>query len=197
VVNTHAIPARNAAAREEEIIARDHHATPVFPITSHPEARRYAVSGIGEMTMTPLARLVQIHKAIGHPVRIRLLAALRTGPLCGCQMTALMKLAPSTVSEHLSELRKAGLVIERKDGRWVEYRLSESAVREGIFDPVWPTLDGDPEATADGVVIKELRRVPLEELCGVSLDLERLRRPLLTTAVARAARIRASAESAR
>lgn len=35
---------------------------------------------------TPLARLVQVHEAIGHPVRMRLLAALRTGPLCFCQM---------------------------------------------------------------------------------------------------------------
>lgn len=143
------------------------------------------------MTMTPLARLVQIHKAIGHPVRIRLLAALRTGPLCGCQMSALVKLAPSTVSEHLSELRKAGLATERKEGRWVEYRLAESAVREGLLDPVWSALEGDPEATADAVVIRELRRVPLEELCGVSLDLERLRRPALATAVAKAVRIRA------
>ena len=143
------------------------------------------------MTMTPLARLVQIHKAIGHPVRIRLLAALRTGPLCGCQMAALVRLAPSTVSEHLSELRKAGLVSERKEGRWVEYRLSESALRDGLLDAIWPALDDDAEARADGVLIRELRRVPLEELCGVSLDLERLKRPALATAVAKAERIRA------
>jgi ArsR family transcriptional regulator len=71
------------------------------------------------MTMTPLNRLVQIHKALGHPVRLRLLAALRTGPLCVCQMTVVVKLAASTVSEHLSELRRAGLLSLRKEGRWV------------------------------------------------------------------------------
>ena len=167
------------------------HLRPVFVITSPLPSPRYAVSGIGEMAMTPLARLVQIHKAIGHPVRIRLLAALRTGPLCGCQMAALVRLAPSTVSEHLSELRKAGLVTERKEGRWVEYRVSESALRDGLLDPIWPALDDDPEAKADSVLIKELRRVPLEELCGAALDLHRLQRPTLATAVAKAARIRA------
>src|SRR5512141_2818400 len=149
------------------------------------------------MTMTPLARLVQIHKAIGHPIRLRLLGALRTGPLCGCQMKVIVKLAPSTVSEHLSELRKAGLVTEKKEGRWVEYRLSDSVLRDGILDPVGPVLEDDLEGKADAVLVKELRRVPLEELCGVDLDLDRLQRPKLATAVARAAQIRTGDASTR
>ena len=146
------------------------------------------------MTMTPLARLVQIHKAIGHPVRLRLLAVLRTGPLCVCQMTVVVRLAASTVSEHLSELRKAGLISERKEGRWVEYRLSGAALRDGTLDAIWPALEGDREAKADAVLVKELRRVPLDELCSVDLDLGRLRRPKLATAVAKAAQIRARDE---
>ena len=144
------------------------------------------------MTMTPLSRLVQIHKAIAHPTRLRLLGALRTGPLCGCQMAVVVKQAASTISEHLSELRKAGLITDRKEGRWVEYRLSESALRGGILEPLWPMLDTDPEAKADAVLVKELRRVPLDELCGVDLDVSRLDRPKLTLAVARAEEIRAS-----
>jgi DNA-binding transcriptional ArsR family regulator len=139
---------------------------------------------------TPLARLVQIHKAIGHPIRLRLLAMLRGGPLCVCQMTVVVKLAASTVSEHLSELRKAGLIMERKEGRWVEYRISDSALRERLLDSVWPALEGDREANADAVLVKELRRVPLEELCGAGLDLARIERPRLASAVAKAAQIR-------
>jgi ArsR family transcriptional regulator, arsenate/arsenite/antimonite-responsive transcriptional repressor len=141
---------------------------------------------------TPLARLVQVHKAIGHPVRLRLLAMLRTGPLCVCQMTVVVKLAASTVSEHLSELRKAGLLTERKEGRWVEYRLSDSALREGLLDSVWPSLQEDREAQADAVLVKELRRVPVDQLCSVDLDLARIARPKLASAIARAAQIRAS-----
>ena len=143
------------------------------------------------MTTAPLALLVQIHKAIGHPVRLRLLAALRTGPLCVCQMTAVVKLAASTVSEHLSELRKAGLVADRKEARWVEYRLSDSAIRDGTLDPVWSALEHDRETKADAVLVKQLRRIPLDELCSVELDLERLRRPDLARAVAEAEEIRA------
>lgn len=149
------------------------------------------------MTMTPLARLVQVHKAIAHPARLRLLAALRGGPLCVCQMTVVVKLAASTVSEHLSELRRAGLVTDRKEGRWVEYRLSDSAVAEGVFEPIWIALREDGEAEADAVLVKELRRVPLEELCSVELDVSRLRRPRLRSAVAKAARIRGAERRAR
>lgn len=141
---------------------------------------------------TPLARLVQVHKAIGHPVRLRLLAALRSGPLCVCQMTVIVKLAASTVSEHLSELRNAGLIADRKEGRWVEYRLSSSALNDGILDAVWPALEDDGEARADAVIVKELRRIPVDELCSVDLDLKRLQRPKLASAVARADRIRTS-----
>lgn len=149
------------------------------------------------MTMTPLAQLVQVHKAIGHPVRLRLLSALRGGPLCVCQMTVIVKLAASTVSEHLSELRKAGLITDRKEGRWVEYRLSDSAVRDGILEPVWPGLEDDPEARADAILVKELRRVPLDELCSVNLDLGRLDRPKLANAVAKAEQIRLGEGSAK
>ena len=138
------------------------------------------------MTISPLSRLVQIHKAIGHPVRLRLLAMLRGGPLCVCQMTVVLQLAGSTVSEHLSELRRAGLIALRKQGRWVEYRL----VEEHVLDAVWPMLTDDSDVAADAVLIKELRRVPLDELCGVELDLDRIERPKLAAAIAKASEIR-------
>jgi DNA-binding transcriptional ArsR family regulator len=112
-------------------------------------------------------------------------------------MTVVVKLAASTVSEHLSDLRKAGLVTERKEGRWVEYRLSDSALRQGILDPVWPALEDDRETRADAVLLKELRRVRVDELCSVELDLARIPRPKLASAVAKAAQIRATEEAQR
>ncbi len=142
------------------------------------------------MTTSPLARLVQVHKAIAHPIRLRLLAALRSGPLCVCQMTVVVKLAASTVSEHLSELRNAGLITDRKEGRWVEYRLSDSVELAGILQPLWTALQEDGDARADALVVKELRKIPLEELCSVDLDLGRLQRPKLASAVVKAEQIR-------
>jgi DNA-binding transcriptional ArsR family regulator len=142
------------------------------------------------MTIKALNRLVQINKALAHPVRLRLLALLREGPLCVCQMTAIVRLAASTVSEHLSELRRAGLVIERKEGRWVEYRLAEAEVGEHLSEASWERLQEDPDVRADAVLAGALRAVPVEELGGATADLGRLGRARLTAAVSRATRIR-------
>lgn len=142
------------------------------------------------MTMGALARLVQTHKAIAHPVRLRLLAMLRSGPLCVCQMTVVVKLAASTVSEHLAELRRAGLVAERKDGKWVEYRLADSEAGDQALDALWPLLDEDSEARADAILVNALRRVPVDELCRANLDLTKIARPRLAVAMKRAARLR-------
>ena len=137
------------------------------------------------MIMAPLARSVQVHKAVGHPARLRILFMLRDGPLCGCQMSAILKLAASTVSQHLSELRQAGLVSERKDGRWVEYSLAEDPSARRTLEAIAPDLDKDPVIRADQILVRALRRVPLEELCQVDLDLARLDRPAVDAAIRR------------
>ena len=142
------------------------------------------------MTMNELPQLVRMHKAIGHPVRLRLLAMLRGGPLCVCQMTVIVQLASSTVSEHLAELRNAGIVTERKEGRWVAYRLAENPVARKVLAASSRELERDPDAQADAIVLRELRRVSLEELCGADLDLRKLDRPRLAAAVVKARKIR-------
>jgi DNA-binding transcriptional ArsR family regulator len=73
---------------------------------------------------------LQVTKALSDVQRLRILMLLRAGELCVCQLIAVLGLAPSTVSKHLSILSAAGLVDSRKDGRWAYYRLPEgSALR--------------------------------------------------------------------
>jgi DNA-binding transcriptional ArsR family regulator len=123
------------------------------------------------MNPPTLAPLVDTYKALAHPARLRILAMLRGGELCVCQITAVLGLAASTVSAHLAELRRAGLVDEQKDGRWVRYRLREDA---GELALLWLRLDADPQARADAALLARLRRVPLQTLCRADLDLARL-----------------------
>lgn len=123
------------------------------------------------MSTPTLAPLVDTYKALAHPARLRILAMLRGGELCVCQVTAVLGLAASTVSAHLAELRRAGLVEEQKEGRWVRYRLREAA---GALALLWPKLDADPQARADAALLARLRRVPLQTLCRADLDLSRL-----------------------
>lgn len=124
--------------------------------------------------MPRLSELVQSQKALAHPVRLRILAMLRRGPLCVCQMTAVLQLAASTVSAHLSDLRRCDLVVERKDGKWVEYRLADDARGAALAIVPWGDLEKDRVVAQDRALLKQLRKVPLEELCRVDLDLSRL-----------------------
>ena len=131
----------------------------------------------------PLTAAVEVLKALGHPVRLRIVAMLRGGELCVCQMTAVLDLAASTVSAHLTDLKRAGLVEDRKDGRWVLHRLALDDVATAHLEPVWKSVARDPQVQADARLLRELRRVPVEELCRVDLDLHRLgirRQPAVT-----------------
>ncbi len=76
------------------------------------------------MSEVALDDLMDILKALADENRVRALRALQGGELCVCRLIALLDLAPSTVSKHLSILRAARLVESRKDGRWLYYQLA-------------------------------------------------------------------------
>jgi DNA-binding transcriptional ArsR family regulator len=120
----------------------------------------------------PLQSTIAVLKAMGHPVRLRILAMLRDGELCVCQMTALLDLATSTVSSHLADLKRAGLVNERKEGRWVFYRLVDG--ESPVLASVWETVSRDAQVREDAVLLRQIREVDITELCRADLDLSRL-----------------------
>jgi DNA-binding transcriptional ArsR family regulator len=125
------------------------------------------------MTESRLSQATEVFKAAGHPARLRILAMLRSGELCVCQITAVLELAVSTVSAHLADLKRAGLVVEHKDGRWVSYRLAEDET-EALLERVWALLGDDAQVAADARLVRGLRRIPVEDLCRVDLDFTRL-----------------------
>lgn len=126
------------------------------------------------MPESRLNQATEIFKAAGHPARLRILNMLRPGGLCVCQITAVLDLAVSTVSAHLADLKRAGLVVEHKEGRWVSYSLAEDAEASELLGRVWVLLGDDPQVEADARLVRGLRRIPVEELCRVDLDFTRL-----------------------
>ncbi|HUK14294.1 MAG TPA: metalloregulator ArsR/SmtB family transcription factor [Thermoanaerobaculaceae bacterium] len=127
------------------------------------------------MNPTSLDLAIRIHKALAHPVRVRLLAMLRAGELCVCQLNAVIGLAPSTISAHLGELKDAGLVAERKQGRWVHYRLAAEGAAEAALAALWPAVARDRQILEDAALLKGLAKVPVEALCRPEFDLAALR----------------------
>ncbi len=67
---------------------------------------------------------VALFKAFADPVRLRLLNLLAGGEVCVCHLHDALDLPQSTVSRHLGYLRRRGLVVGRKEGLWVHYRLA-------------------------------------------------------------------------
>lgn len=118
------------------------------------------------MTESRLSAVTTAAKALGHPARVRVLAMLSGGPLCVCQMAAVLAAASSTVSEHLRELKRAGLLVEEKNGKFVSYRLAPSSDETGWVQVVLAGLAGDPVASADAELVGRLRRVPVEEFAA-------------------------------
>jgi DNA-binding transcriptional ArsR family regulator len=137
--------------------------------------------------MTDLLRSVEMHKALAHPVRQRIVAMLREGELCVCQMTAALELAASTVSAHLADLKRAGLLVESKSGRFVSYGWSSAPDAKTSLADVMARIAKDPQVAADAKLVRSLRRVDVEKLCRVELDLSRvgIRRPAATRAAGR------------
>jgi DNA-binding transcriptional ArsR family regulator len=74
-----------------------------------------------------LSELAEIAAALGEPKRLKALGMLASGELCLCDLTAGLELSPSTVSNHMAVLKRAGLVEARKDGRWMHFRLAQDA----------------------------------------------------------------------
>ncbi len=122
------------------------------------------------MSASSLARLVQVHKALAHPARLRILAMLRAGELCVCQIVEVLGLAPSTVSSHLRELRRAGLTAERRAGRWVHVGLAAGADLAPLVSEVLERVADDPQVVADLEMVRELRRVPVADLCRFGFE---------------------------
>lgn len=70
-------------------------------------------------------QLTRILKAISTPARMQILAAIGTGEACVCHLEALLDLRQAYISQQLMEMRDAGLVDTRRDGRYIFYQLIE------------------------------------------------------------------------
>jgi ArsR family transcriptional regulator len=87
-------------------------------------------------------------KAFADPVRLRLINLLAGDreEICVCYLYEALDLPQPTVSRHLAYLRKHGLVIGRKEGLWVHYRLArpKSGLHRILLGCLGTCL-GDPE----------------------------------------------------
>jgi DNA-binding transcriptional ArsR family regulator len=115
----------------------------------------------------PMDEFLDLIKALSDVNRLRILMFLRRGELCLCQIIEMLRLAPSTVSKHVSILRQARVIDARKEGRWHYYRLADDApahVRQAL-DWALASLRKDPIVRADAKRLDKVLRRDVQALC--------------------------------
>lgn len=70
---------------------------------------------------------LKVMKALSDRTRVMILKMLQNREMCVCELQAALGLAQPTVSKQLKALEEAGLVESRKEGLWVNYRLTDGA----------------------------------------------------------------------
>ena len=112
-----------------------------------------------------LDELLKILKALADKNRLRILKMLQQRTLCVCEITAVLGLATSTVSNHLSILKESDMIKDRKDGKWVDYYLnskSKNLFVSGLLPLISFWLNDDNQVKMD---LEKLRETHREDLC--------------------------------
>jgi ArsR family transcriptional regulator len=107
----------------------------------------------------------KLFKAFSDVNRIRILKILELRPFCVCELTAVLELAQSTVSEHLQNLKNAGLVEDTQNGWFIDYRLcpvSMSAAAKAMLAILKNNLKDDTQIRKDRARAQKINR---DKLC--------------------------------
>ena len=82
----------------------------------------------------------KIFKALSDLNRLRILKALQSKILCVCEIRELLGLANSTVSQHLKVLKHSDFIIEKKNGKWVDYEINSKS-KDPRINSILSSLD--------------------------------------------------------
>jgi ArsR family transcriptional regulator len=83
-----------------------------------------------QVTTRDASRAVQLFHALSDETRLEILDHLKEGEQCVCDLTDALKSAQSRLSFHLKVLKEAGLIEDRREGRWIYYSVNREALRE-------------------------------------------------------------------
>lgn len=100
--------------------------------------------------------IVKILRAAADPTRLRILLLLKAEELSVAELQEILVMGQSTISTHLSQLKHAGLVEDRRTGKSSFYRLSSSG-RGGVLDGLLAQAEKEtPEADADHAAMRSV-----------------------------------------
>lgn len=116
--------------------------------------------------MNDIEKQAEIFKALSDKNRLRILKMLTKKSLCVCEITEILQLAGSTVSSHLSILKDSGLIIDKKDKKWINYLINPNPENPAVASALMSMhllLENDEMVKKDR---EKLQTVDREVLCG-------------------------------
>ena len=104
-------------------------ALPTFP---GPTASAWCAPSVGIDPALDAERVAAVAKALGEPLRVRILDVVRRSeePVCQCELIALFDIRQSLLSHHMKKLVDAGLVEVERRHKWAYYSVSPDALKE-------------------------------------------------------------------
>ena len=88
------------------------------------------ITHVPHTTATPLPRTAQLFHALSDEARLRIVDILLDGEHCVCDLMDHLDVGQSRLSYHLKVLKDAGLVADRREGRWAYYTIQRDAIVE-------------------------------------------------------------------
>lgn len=119
-------------------------------------------------TAPDLTRAARLFHALSDETRLSVLAMLGDGERCVCDLQGALDAAQSRLSFHLKVLKEAGLVTDRKEGRWSYYALAPEAFAEArdLLAALSDEPGGPPAARHARRSTRPRRRVVADGCCG-------------------------------
>ena len=105
--------------------------------------KKQTISQISEQIAAPL-------EAIASPQRIAILLAIGQGEACVCHLEAMLGWRQAYISQHLMALRKADILADRREGRYVFYQLKDASILDLVAAAA--TLSGLPAETVSALI---------------------------------------------
>ena len=79
-------------------------------------------------------KIAELLQVVSSPARLGILLAIGRGEACVCHLEAILGWRQAYISQHLMALRKAEILQDRRDGRYVYYRLTDEAILALVRD---------------------------------------------------------------
>jgi ArsR family transcriptional regulator len=106
--------------------------TSPLPTLPGPSAATCCAPSVGLDLALDAERIATVAKALGEPIRVRILDVIRRNeePVCQCELIALFDVKQSLLSHHMKKLVDAGLVAVERRHKWAFYSVSPDALEE-------------------------------------------------------------------